>query len=157
MSPTRLNNYMLGSGPRARPVGRPGTAQNSNGSGQPEIQTIRAFFGLGPNRAGQPECTPIPTTYVAVESKWAKLHFLCVHQTFHSIGLMHIGPLSDCRSKLPLWRVSALYTVRWTTGPLPRHRSRWKKTVDAIYHAARCTRTSLGCHPPKCSNYTIFV
>jgi hypothetical protein len=31
-------------------MGRPGTARNSNGSGRPEIQTIRAFSGLG--RAG---------------------------------------------------------------------------------------------------------
>jgi hypothetical protein len=31
-------------------MGRPGTARNSNGPGQPEIKTIRAFSGLG--RAG---------------------------------------------------------------------------------------------------------
>jgi hypothetical protein len=31
-------------------MGRPGTTRNSNGSGRPEIQTIRAFLGLG--RAG---------------------------------------------------------------------------------------------------------
>jgi hypothetical protein len=31
-------------------MGRPGTARNSNGPGRPEIQTIRAFSGLG--RAG---------------------------------------------------------------------------------------------------------
>jgi hypothetical protein len=47
MSLTRLSNYVLDHGPRARPVGRP------------EIQTIRAFSGLG--RAGRPECTPIHT------------------------------------------------------------------------------------------------
>jgi hypothetical protein len=57
MSPARLSNYVSGRGPRARPVGQPDMAQNSNGSGQPEIQTIRAFSGLG--RAGRPECTPI--------------------------------------------------------------------------------------------------
>jgi hypothetical protein len=50
MSPTRLSNYGPGRGPRARPLGRPGTARNSNGPGRPEIQTIRAFSGLG--RAG---------------------------------------------------------------------------------------------------------
>jgi hypothetical protein len=50
MSPTRLSNYGPGRGPRARPMGRPGTARNSNGPGRPEIQTIRAFSGLG--RAG---------------------------------------------------------------------------------------------------------
>jgi hypothetical protein len=31
-------------------MGRPGTARNSKGPGRPEIQTIRAFSGLG--RAG---------------------------------------------------------------------------------------------------------
>jgi hypothetical protein len=31
-------------------MGRPGMARNSNGPGRPEIQTIRAFSGLG--RAG---------------------------------------------------------------------------------------------------------
>jgi hypothetical protein len=31
-------------------MGRPGTTRNSNGAGRPEIQTIRAFLGLG--RAG---------------------------------------------------------------------------------------------------------
>jgi hypothetical protein len=31
-------------------MGRPGTARNSNGPDRPEIQTIRAFSGLG--RAG---------------------------------------------------------------------------------------------------------
>ena len=50
MSPARLSNYGPGRGPRARPIGRPGTARNSNGLGRPEIQTIRAFSGLG--RAG---------------------------------------------------------------------------------------------------------
>ena len=50
MSPARLSNYGPGRGPRARPMGRPGTTQNSNGPGRPEIQTIRAFSGLG--RAG---------------------------------------------------------------------------------------------------------
>jgi hypothetical protein len=50
MSLTRLSNYEPGRGPRARPVGRPGTARNSNGTGQPEIQTIWVFSGLG--RAG---------------------------------------------------------------------------------------------------------
>jgi hypothetical protein len=62
MSPTRLSNYGPGRGPRARPVGRPGTARNSNGSGWPKIQTIRAFSGFGPGRAGWPECTPIMVT-----------------------------------------------------------------------------------------------
>jgi hypothetical protein len=49
-------------------MGRPGTARNSNNTG---------LFGLGPGRAGRPECTPIlevlvvgvfiaPTTKVAV-------------------------------------------------------------------------------------------
>jgi hypothetical protein len=57
MSPARLSNYGPGRGPRARPMGRPGTTQNSNGPARPEIQTIRAFSGLG--RAGRPECTPI--------------------------------------------------------------------------------------------------
>jgi hypothetical protein len=50
MSPARLINYEPGRGPRARPMGRPGTARNSNGPTRPEIQTIRAFSGLG--RAG---------------------------------------------------------------------------------------------------------
>jgi hypothetical protein len=55
MSPTHLSNYVSGHGSRARPMGRPGTTQNSNGSGRPEIQTIRTFSGLaraepsGPN------------------------------------------------------------------------------------------------------------
>jgi hypothetical protein len=53
MSPTRLSNYGPGRGPRARPMGRPGTTRNSNGPGQPEIQTIRAFFGLGLGRAAR--------------------------------------------------------------------------------------------------------
>jgi hypothetical protein len=57
MSPTRLSNYGPDRWPRARPVGRPGPARNSNGPGQTEIQKIRAFSGLG--RAGRPECTPI--------------------------------------------------------------------------------------------------
>jgi hypothetical protein len=50
MSPARLSNYGLGRGLRARPVGRPGTTRNSNGPGRPEIQTIRAFSGLGQAR-----------------------------------------------------------------------------------------------------------
>jgi hypothetical protein len=48
MSPARLSNYGPGRGSRARPVGRPGTAWNSNGPDRPKIQTIRAFLGLGP-------------------------------------------------------------------------------------------------------------
>jgi hypothetical protein len=47
MSPARLSNYVSSRRSRARPVGRPGTARNSNGSEQPEIQTIRVFSGLG--------------------------------------------------------------------------------------------------------------
>jgi hypothetical protein len=58
MSPTRLSNYVLGREPRARPVGRPDMAQNSNGLGQPEIQILRVFSGLG--RARRPECAHIP-------------------------------------------------------------------------------------------------
>jgi hypothetical protein len=54
MSPARLSNYGPGRGPRARPLGRPGTARNSNGSGRPEIQTIRAFSGLGRAGPGDP-------------------------------------------------------------------------------------------------------
>jgi hypothetical protein len=50
ISPARLSNYVPGRGPRARPVGWPGTTPNSNRSGQPEIQTIRVFSGL--DRAG---------------------------------------------------------------------------------------------------------
>jgi hypothetical protein len=50
MSPARLSNYGLGRGPMARPMGRPGTAWNSNNTG---------LFGLGPGWAGRPECTPI--------------------------------------------------------------------------------------------------
>jgi hypothetical protein len=57
MSPARLSNYVSDRGPRARPVGRPGTTRNSNGLGRPEIQTIWAFSGLG--QAGRPECTRI--------------------------------------------------------------------------------------------------
>jgi hypothetical protein len=57
MSPARLSNYGPGRGPRARPMGRPGTARNSNGPARTEIQTIRAFSGLG--WVGRPECTPI--------------------------------------------------------------------------------------------------
>jgi hypothetical protein len=47
MSPTRLSNYVSGRGPRARPVGRPGTTRNLNRLDLPEIQTIGAFSGLG--------------------------------------------------------------------------------------------------------------
>jgi hypothetical protein len=71
MSPTRLSNYGPGHGPMARPMGRPGTAQNSNGLGRPEIQTIRAFLGLG--RAGRPECTtigPPGSEREATEAEW---------------------------------------------------------------------------------------
>jgi hypothetical protein len=50
MSPAHLSNYGPGRGPRARPMGRPGTTRNSNGPDRPEIQTIWAFSGLG--RAG---------------------------------------------------------------------------------------------------------
>jgi hypothetical protein len=50
MSPARLSNYGPSRGPRARPMGRPGTTRNSNGPARPEIQTIRIFSGLG--RAG---------------------------------------------------------------------------------------------------------
>jgi hypothetical protein len=50
MSPARLSNYGPGRGPRGRPMGRPGTARNSNGPGRPEIQIIRAFSSL--DRAG---------------------------------------------------------------------------------------------------------
>jgi hypothetical protein len=57
MSPARLTNYGPGRGPRARPIGRPCMARNSNGPGRHEIQTIRAFSGLG--RAGRSEYTPI--------------------------------------------------------------------------------------------------
>jgi hypothetical protein len=42
MSPTRLSNYVLGCGPRARPVGCPSPTQNLNGPGH---------FGLGLDRA----------------------------------------------------------------------------------------------------------
>jgi hypothetical protein len=65
MSPARLSNYVPGRGPRARPVGRPSTARNSNGLAWPKIQTIRSFSGLG--WTGRPECTPI------VE-RWHTLH-----------------------------------------------------------------------------------
>jgi hypothetical protein len=54
MSPTRLSNYGSGRGPKARPMGRPGTTRNSNGSGRPEIQTIRVFLGLGRVGPGGP-------------------------------------------------------------------------------------------------------
>jgi hypothetical protein len=54
MSPARLSNYGLGRGPRARSMGRPGTTRNSNGPGRPEIQTIRAFSGLGRAGPGDP-------------------------------------------------------------------------------------------------------
>jgi hypothetical protein len=47
-------------------MGRPGMARNSNGPGQPEIQTIRTFSGLG--RAGWPECTPIASIFGNVAS-----------------------------------------------------------------------------------------
>jgi hypothetical protein len=46
MSPACLSNYGPGRGSRARPVGRPDSARNSNGSGRPEIQIIRAFSSL---------------------------------------------------------------------------------------------------------------
>jgi hypothetical protein len=48
MSPARLSNYGPGRGPRARPMGRPSMARNSNNTG---------LSGLG--RVGRPECTPI--------------------------------------------------------------------------------------------------
>jgi hypothetical protein len=35
-------------------MGWPGTARNSNGPGRPEIQTIRAFSGLGRAGPGSP-------------------------------------------------------------------------------------------------------
>jgi hypothetical protein len=54
MSPARLSNYGPGRGPRARPMGWPGTARNSNGPGRPEIQTIQAFSGLGRAEPGGP-------------------------------------------------------------------------------------------------------
>jgi hypothetical protein len=57
MSPVHLSNYGPRRGPRARPVGRPDTARNSNGLGRPKIETIWAFSGLG--RAGRPKCTSI--------------------------------------------------------------------------------------------------
>jgi hypothetical protein len=53
MSPARLSNYGPGRGPRARhgpKFKRAGPARNSNNTG---------LFGLGPGRAGRPECTPI--------------------------------------------------------------------------------------------------
>jgi hypothetical protein len=75
MSPSRLSNYVPGRGSRSRPMGRPGTARNSNGLGRPEIQTIRAFSGLGragsdgPNvhlyRAPPPSPSPVMRTTVA--------------------------------------------------------------------------------------------
>jgi hypothetical protein len=73
MSPARLSNYGPGRGPRVRPMGRPGP--NSNGSGQPEIQTIRAFSGLG--RTGQPECTPITGRRKLFSVLGRKKKFVC--------------------------------------------------------------------------------
>jgi hypothetical protein len=52
MSPARLSNYGPGRGPRARPMGRPGTARNSN----------------RPGRTGRPECTPIVLFYAMVDA-----------------------------------------------------------------------------------------
>jgi hypothetical protein len=49
MSPERLSNYGPGRGPRARPMGRPNTVQNSNNTD---------IFGFGPGRARWPEYTP---------------------------------------------------------------------------------------------------
>jgi hypothetical protein len=43
MSPARLSNYVSSRGPRARPVGWPDTARNSNNTG---------LFGLGPGPSG---------------------------------------------------------------------------------------------------------
>jgi hypothetical protein len=48
-------------------MGWPGTARNSNGPGRPEIQTIRAFSGLGRARPGGPNVHlyPCPPIYEA--------------------------------------------------------------------------------------------
>jgi hypothetical protein len=51
-------------------VSRPGTARNSNGPGQPEIQTIRAFSGLDRAGPGGPNvhlylAAPIAARYAA--------------------------------------------------------------------------------------------
>jgi hypothetical protein len=56
MKSTRLSNYGPGREPRARPIGRLGPARNSNGPARPEIQTIRAFSGLGRTRPGIHAC-----------------------------------------------------------------------------------------------------
>jgi hypothetical protein len=57
MSPARLSNYGPGRGPAQHgpKFKQTGLAQNSNNTG---------LFGLGPGRAGRPECTPILTSAV---------------------------------------------------------------------------------------------
>jgi hypothetical protein len=54
MSPTRLSNYGPGRGPRARPMGRPGTTRNSNGPARPEFKYYGPFRAwVGPGRAAR--------------------------------------------------------------------------------------------------------
>jgi hypothetical protein len=64
MSPARLSNYGLGRGPRARSMGRPGTARHDpkfKRAGPARNSNNTGLFGLGSGRAGRPECTPIIT------------------------------------------------------------------------------------------------
>lgn len=63
MIPAHLSNYGPSCGPRARPVSRPGTIQNSNETG---------LSGLG--RAGQFECTPIFILQHGLGDLWRASH-----------------------------------------------------------------------------------
>jgi hypothetical protein len=81
-------------------MGRLGTTRNSNGPGRPEIQTIRAFSGLG--RAGRPECTPI--IQGSGTFPWGSRPTVTTLECIVSSG--HVAAMEP-----PTWRGRELFTV----------------------------------------------
>jgi hypothetical protein len=57
-------------------MGWPDTAQNSNNTG---------LFGLGPGRAGRPECTPIDTSLVLCLGRYLGMIGLHGHDTIRDM------------------------------------------------------------------------
>jgi hypothetical protein len=81
MSPARLSNYGSGRGPRARLVGRLSPKFKRVEPGRNSYNTD--LFGLGPSRAGRPECTPIITYIFVIESD----NMVTIYYVFNSSSI----------------------------------------------------------------------
>jgi hypothetical protein len=71
MSPARLSNHASGRGPTQHDpkFKRVGPGRNSNNTG---------IFGLGPDRVGRPECTPIVLSLVCrCAGEWCSVSMQC--------------------------------------------------------------------------------